>query len=94
MYDLGTVLQHSPSSALLAPGTTVAVHPDDLSTLGLAAGAAVTVATAKGTVRSVVHADPGVAKGAAAMLFNQPDADVSVLLDARAATIDVRVARA
>ncbi len=94
MYDLGTILRHSPSSAHLAPGTTVRLHPDDFAGLGVAAGGAVTVSTAKGSVRSVAHPDAGVPRGAAAMLFNQPDADVSVLLDARAATIDVRVARA
>ena len=38
--------------------------------------------------------DAGVPRGVAAMLFNQPDVDVGVLLDARAATIDVRVERA
>ncbi len=94
MYDLGTILQNSPSSADLAPGTTVRLHPGDFASLDLAAGAPVTVSSAKGSVRSVAHPDPGVPRGAAAMLFNQPDADVSVLLDARAATIDVRVARA
>jgi NADH-quinone oxidoreductase subunit G len=94
MYDLGTILRHSPSSAHLAPGTTVRLHPDDFAGLGVAAGATVTVSTSKGSVRSVALPDAGVPRGAAAMLFNQPDADVSVLLDARAATIDVRVARA
>ncbi len=94
MYDLGTTLQHSPASAHLAPGTTVRLHPDDFAGLGVAAGGAVSVTSAKGAVRSVVHPDAGVPRGSAAMLFNQPDADVSVLLDARAAAIDVRVARA
>jgi anaerobic selenocysteine-containing dehydrogenase len=94
MYDLGTVLQHSPSSAHLAPGTAVLLHPADFDQLGVAAGARVKVSTPKASLRTVVQPDAGVPRGSAAMLFNQPDADVGVLLDARAAAIDVRVERA
>jgi NADH-quinone oxidoreductase subunit G len=94
MYDLGTVLQHSPSSAHLAPGTAVLLHPADFDQLGVAAGARVKVFTPKASLHTIVQPDAGVPRGSAAMLFNQPDADVGALLDARAAAIDVRVERA
>jgi hypothetical protein len=42
----------------------------------------------------VAHSDPGVPRGSAAMVWNQPDADVRALLDARATVVDVRVERA
>jgi NADH-quinone oxidoreductase subunit G len=99
MYDLGTVLQHSPSSAHLAPGTAVLLHPADFDQLGLPAGARVTVtstnaSSSTASLRTIVQPDAGVPRGSAAMLFNQPDAEVGALLDARAAAIDVRVERA
>jgi predicted molibdopterin-dependent oxidoreductase YjgC len=94
MYDLGTLVQHSPSSAHLAPGTAVLVHPADFDRLDLPAGTRVKVTSSRGSVRTVVQPHAGVPRGVAAMLFNQPDADVGVLLDARAAAVDVRVERA
>ena len=93
MYDLGTVLQHSSSSAHLAPGTAVLLHPLDFDQLGVEAGTRVKVSAAKASLHTIVHPDAGVPRGSAAMLFNQPDADVGGLLDARAAAIDVRVER-
>jgi len=93
MYDLGTVLQHSSSSAHLAPGTAVLLHPLDFDQLGVEAGARVKVSAAKASLHTIVYPDAGVPRGSAAMLFNQPDADVGGLLDARAAAIDVRVER-
>jgi len=94
MYDLGTMLQHSASSAHLAPGTAIWLHPVDFDQLGVLAGSRVKVSTPRASLRTVVQSDAGVPRGSAAMLFNQPDTDVSVLLDARAAAIDVRVERA
>jgi hypothetical protein len=40
-----------------------------------------------------VRGDQGVPRGSAAMLVNQPGADVFALIDARAAVTDVRVER-
>src|SRR4051812_1831859 len=36
LYDLGVLVQHSPSIAALAPGSTLLVHPYDLDRLGVA----------------------------------------------------------
>ena len=94
MYDLGTTLQHSASSAHLAPGTAVLLHPVDFAQLGVAPGARVNVSTPRASVRTVVQPDTGVPRGSAAMLFNQPDTDVRVLLEAGSVAIDIRVERA
>jgi anaerobic selenocysteine-containing dehydrogenase len=94
MYDLGTFLQHSPSSAHLAPGTAVRLNPADFSSLGVAAGADVTVSSPRGSLRANVVADPGVPRGSAAMVVNQPDVDALSLVDVSVAVTDVRVERA
>jgi NADH-quinone oxidoreductase subunit G len=94
MYDLGTLLQHSPSSAHLAPGTVVRLNPADFASLGVAAGADVTVSSARASLRTQVLADAGVPRGSAAMVVNQPDVDALALVDSAAAVTDVRVERA
>jgi NADH-quinone oxidoreductase subunit G len=94
MYDTGTLLRHSPSSAHLAPGTAVRLNPADFSGLGVSAGAEVTVTSARASLRVPVVPDAGVPRGSAAMLVNQPDVDALALVDARAAVTDVRVERA
>jgi predicted molibdopterin-dependent oxidoreductase YjgC len=94
MYDLGTFLQHSPSSAQLAPGTVVRLNPVDFSGLGVDAGAEVTVSSPHGSLRTNVLPDAGVPRGSAAMVLNQPDLDVLALVGAGAAVTDVRVERA
>jgi hypothetical protein len=38
MYDRGVLVAHSPSLVGLAPGTRMAVAPDDLERLGLTDG--------------------------------------------------------
>jgi predicted molibdopterin-dependent oxidoreductase YjgC len=94
MYDLGTFLQHSPSSAHLAPGTAVRLNPADFSSLGVASGAEVTVSSPRGSLRANVVADGGVPRGSAAMVVNQPEIDALSLVDVSAPVTDVRVERA
>jgi anaerobic selenocysteine-containing dehydrogenase len=94
MYDLGTLLRHSPSSAHLSPGTTVRLNPADFATLGVDDGADVVVTSPRGSVRVPVQRDAGVPRGSAAMVVNQPNADALSLVDARATVNDVRVERA
>jgi NADH-quinone oxidoreductase subunit G len=93
MYDGGTTLAHSPSSAHLAPGTSVALNPVDFAKLGVAAGDDVTVTAPKGSLRAPARADAGVPRGAAALTVNQPNASVHSLIDASTIVTDVRVER-
>ena len=94
MYDLGTFLQHSASSAHLAPGTVVRLNPADFAGLGIDAGAAVTVSSPRSSLRTNVVPDAGVPRGSAAMVINQPEIDTLALVDIGAAVTDVRVERA
>jgi len=93
MYDQGVGLQHSPSSAHLAPGTSVALNPADLTKLGVASGATVRVATSRGSIELPAIADGGVPEGSAAMIFNQANASAAALIDASARVNAVRVER-
>jgi hypothetical protein len=54
----------------------------------------VTVTSSRGAVSLPVHADTGVPRGSAAVLFNQPGPSVGTLIDAGSAVTDVRVERA
>jgi NADH-quinone oxidoreductase subunit G len=94
MYDLGTFLRHSESSAHLAAGTAVRLNPADFAGLGVTTGAEVVVSSPRGSLQVPVHADAGVPRGSAAMVVNQPNADVLSLIDCGNAVTDVRVERA
>jgi NADH-quinone oxidoreductase subunit G len=94
LYDLGAATAHSPNLAGLATGTALHLHPHDFDRLGITAGSLVTVTAATGTATLAAHPDLGVAKGAAAVVVNQPGAAVGSLIDATAAVTDVRVEKA
>ena len=93
MYDQGVGLQNSPSSAHLAPSTSVRLNPADFDKLGVADGTTVRVATARGSVDAPAVSDGGVPKGTAAMVFNQANASAAALIDASTRVTAVRVER-
>jgi anaerobic selenocysteine-containing dehydrogenase len=93
MYDQGVGVQHSPSSAHLASPTSVRLHPADLDEVGVAGGATVRVATARGAVEAPATADRGVPRGSVAMVFNQANASAAALIDASARVTPVRIER-
>jgi NADH-quinone oxidoreductase subunit G len=93
MYDQGVGLQNSPSSAHLAPSTSVRLNPVDFDKLGVSAGTTVRVATARGSVDAPAVSDGGVPKGTAAMVFNQANASAAALIDASTRVTAVRVER-
>jgi anaerobic selenocysteine-containing dehydrogenase len=91
LYDLGTLVQHSPSLAALAAGTGARFNPLDFDRLGVQPGATVKLTSARGSVSATATPDPGVPRGAVAMLVNQPGISVSALIDATAAVTEIRV---
>jgi NADH-quinone oxidoreductase subunit G len=93
LYDLGVGVQHSPALAHMAEETTVRLHPHDFDRIGIAPGDRVTLTSAKGAVTLAAHPDPGVGRGSAAVIVNQPGPAVGDLIDATAAVTDVRVER-
>ena len=84
-------MQHSPSLAQLAPGSTLLVNPYDLDRLGVADGGSVRVTSSRMTLTLAARADDDVPRGAAAMLVNQVGADPSLLVDAGSPVTDLRV---
>ena len=92
LYDAGTLVEHSPSLAPLAPGTRLRVHPSDLDRLGLRTGDRAKVTSPRATATVPVEADDGMPRGSAALTFNQPgDVDVADLIDASAPVTELRV---
>jgi anaerobic selenocysteine-containing dehydrogenase len=91
LYDLGTLVQHAPSIAALAPGSTLLVHPYDLDRLGVRDGGRVKVTSPRTTLTIEAHASTAIPKGSAALTFNQPGADPADLIDATQPVTDVRI---
>jgi NADH-quinone oxidoreductase subunit G len=90
LYDHGTLTQHSPSMAPLAPEPTVHVNPYDLERLGVRSGGSVRLI---GRTRIVVNAvaDEGVPRGNAFVPFNTSGLSAADLIDASAPANDVRM---
>jgi NADH-quinone oxidoreductase subunit G len=91
MYDQGVGLQHSPSSAHLAPATSVRLNPVDFARLDVASGTTVRVTTGRGSIDAPAISDLGVPEGSAAMVFNQANASAASLIDASTRVTSVRV---
>ena len=91
MYDRGTLVQHVPSLAGLAPTAVLAVNPYDFSRVGVESGTEMQVISNAGEMDMPVVADPGVPRGTAAFGYNYPDRDVRDLVDPDAVVTDVRI---
>ena len=91
LYDQGTLLQHAPSLAGLAPGTELRVSSSDLERLGAGDGGRVKVSSSRGSVTVDLHADPSLSKGTAHLYVNQSGPDPAVLIDAASPVTDVRI---
>jgi NADH-quinone oxidoreductase subunit G len=93
LYDRAVGTQMSRSLVHLAPGSSVHVHPLDLDSLGVAEGDDVKVVSAKGASVLPIVADPRVSRGVAWSPFNQGGGTIEDIVDAAAATTDVRIER-
>ena len=91
MYDRGTLVQHVPSLAGLAPTAVLAVNPYDFDRVGVESGSDVQVISSVGEMDMPVVADPGVPRGTAAFGYNYPDLDVRDLVDPEAVVTDLRI---
>jgi predicted molibdopterin-dependent oxidoreductase YjgC len=91
LYDLGTLVQHSPSLAALAPGGELLVHPYDLDRLGVAEGGRIKILSPTGSLTVDAHASTAIPKGTAALAVNQPGPNPSELIDATNDVTDIRV---
>jgi predicted molibdopterin-dependent oxidoreductase YjgC len=91
LYDQGTLVQHAPSLAGLAPGTALRLNPYDFDRLGISVGGRVKVTSSRASLTGEALPDEGVPRGAAALALNQTGANPTELIDARAPVTDVRV---
>jgi formylmethanofuran dehydrogenase subunit D len=84
----------SPSLAPLAVATVAAVHPLDLSRLGVDDGTDVTLTGPRGSVVLPLVGDPTVPKGSVVVPFNpQGAASAADIVDLAAPVHDVRIER-
>jgi predicted molibdopterin-dependent oxidoreductase YjgC len=90
LYDKGTLVQHSPSLARLAPGGTLVLNSHDLSQVGVGDGEVVRLTSSRAAIEYTARASNAVPKGTALMTVNQPGADPAVLIDATAPVTEIR----
>ncbi|MCY4134337.1 MAG: molybdopterin-dependent oxidoreductase [bacterium] len=91
MYDRGTLVQHTPSLAKLAPNAVLALNPYDFDRVGVDSDTEVQVISNVGELDMPVVADPGVPRGTAAFGYNYPDLDVRALIDNDSVVTDLRI---
>ncbi len=93
MYDAGTMVQASSSSAGLAAAVAVRLGTADFERLGCAEGTTVRVASAQGELLVPVVHDRGVPTGSAALAANAPGSPANTLIDCSTSVTEVRVER-
>jgi NADH-quinone oxidoreductase subunit G len=91
LWDNGTLVQHAPHLAHLAPPDRLRVHPADLAPLGTQDGGRVRVTSARGSAVLDVHPDSALPRGTAVLTFNLAGDGASTLIDATAEATDVRL---
>ena len=89
LYDLGTLVQSAPALAGLARGTGVRLNPYDHDRLG--GPARVSVRSERATMVLALHADAGVPRGAAAIVVNQAEGDVTRFIDIDQPVTELRI---
>ena len=94
MYDLGVMVSHAPSLAVLAPGTSLGMHPLDADALGVADGDTVSVTSPRGSVTAALRRQSGIPRGVVTLEVLQPDVATTTLIDAADTVVSVRVERA
>jgi NADH-quinone oxidoreductase subunit G len=93
LYDRAVGTQMSRSLSALAPGAALHVHPLDLDNLGVADGDDVKIISAKAASVLPITANAKVPRGVVWSPFNQGGGTIEDVIDAAAATTDVRIER-
>jgi len=91
LYDNGTLLARSPSSAALAAAATVRLSPADAAPLGVEGGTRVKLTSQHGTLTLPATVDPAVAKGVVVVRHNLTDGDAGGIVALGDTVCDVRV---
>jgi NADH-quinone oxidoreductase subunit G len=93
LYGTGTLVQHAPALAALAPEPCARANPSDLDRLGMGSGGRVRVRSNRANFVVDATPDPGVPRGSISLPFNTGGDGVGAgeLIDVSAAVTDVRV---
>jgi formate dehydrogenase major subunit len=82
-WHTGAMTRRASVLDALEPSATVALSPEDLRRLGIAAGARLRVTTRRGSVECLARADPALPTGVAFMPFAFREAAANLLTDPR-----------
>ena len=91
LYDRGTMLVESPSSAALAPGSVALLNPADAAPLGVEEGSRIRLISASGSISIPTVPDESVPKGSVLVHHDLEGADPRELVDISDVVCDVRV---
>jgi NADH-quinone oxidoreductase subunit G len=91
LFDLGTLVQASPSLAGIAAGTGIAANPADLDRLGVGPDDQVKISSSRGSLTATITPDATVPVGTVAMAVGQGDPSPTVLIDATSVVTEIRV---
>jgi formate dehydrogenase major subunit len=78
-WHTGAMTRRATVLDALEPAPTASMHPDDLATLGIAAGERIRVQTRRGTIVLPARADPGIARGSVFVPFAYVEAAANLL---------------
>ncbi len=91
LWDLGTMVQESPSLAGLAGDAVLSLSREDFDRVGVAPGTEVTVTSSVGTHRVAIQPSDALPRGAARLPFRHSGFDAGRLLTAGEAVVEIRV---
>ena len=91
LYDRGTMLVASPSSAGLAPEPFALLNPADAAPLGIEDSTRVKLSSARGSITVNAREDASVPKGVVVVHHNLEGADPGELVTAGDTACDIRV---
>jgi NADH-quinone oxidoreductase subunit G len=91
LYDEGTILAHSPSSAQVVAPPVLRLHPSDVAALGVDDGATLRVTSPQGELTGPLRSDPGVRRGTVAVRHRRSGIDPGTVCAHGDVVCEVRV---
>ncbi len=78
-WHTGSMTRHSPTLDAIEPDPIVAIHPEDIKSLGIEAGELITIESRRGKVVAYARADIGIQKGSMFMAFCYNEASANLI---------------
>ncbi len=78
-WHTGSMTRHSPTLDAIEPDPVVAIHPEDLQSLGVKPGEIITIESRRGKISAYARADIGIQKGSLFMAFCYNEASANLI---------------